>query len=141
MSYTTEEVFLKIEESLLPYIAGPTDIRFLVDAQLPKILSDLLLANGFDSKHTLDLPAKNATSDSLLKEIASNESRIVVTKDDDFLQSYILYKKPARLILVKTGNITNNELLSIFINGLKTIALLISRHSLVVITKDEIITG
>ncbi len=38
-------------------------MKFIVDAQLPKSLSDLLNSRGFDSIHTLDLPNKNSTSD------------------------------------------------------------------------------
>ena len=65
-------------------------MKFIVDAQLPKLLSDLLNNRGFDSIHTLDLPNKNSTSDKEITEIAFNEKRIVITKDNDFLESFIL---------------------------------------------------
>jgi len=38
-------------------------MKFIVDAQLPKKLSELLVKKGFDSLHTLDLPNNNATTD------------------------------------------------------------------------------
>lgn len=39
-------------------------MKFLVDAQLPKRLSDFLVTKGFDSIHTLQLDNRNATQDS-----------------------------------------------------------------------------
>jgi len=47
---------------------------------------------------------------STLLEIASREHRVVVTKDDDFVQSHLISGKPERLLLVTTGNIGNAEL-------------------------------
>ena len=38
-------------------------MKFLVDAQLPKTLSDFLKWKGHDSVHSSELPMKNSTSD------------------------------------------------------------------------------
>jgi predicted nuclease of predicted toxin-antitoxin system len=65
-------------------------MKFIIDAQLPKSLSELLKYRGFDSIHTLDLPSKNSTSDKEITAIAINEKRIVITKDNDFLESFVL---------------------------------------------------
>jgi predicted nuclease of predicted toxin-antitoxin system len=89
-------------------------MKFIVDAQLPKSLSDFLKDAGFSSLHTLDLPEMNRTGDSTIIEKAGIESRIVITKDADFLDSYLLFGKPAKLLLVKTGNIPNSDLLKLF---------------------------
>lgn len=85
-------------------------MRFLVDAQLPRRLARWLAAQRCDAVHTLDLPSGNATADQELIELADLEDRIVVTKDDDFVQSFILSGRPARLWLVATGNIRNSDL-------------------------------
>jgi len=89
-------------------------LKFIVDAQLPKSLSEMLQSKGLDSLHTLDLPEKNKTTDKEVTRIALSESRIVITKDNDFLSSYIVKKQPEKLIIVSTGNITNAELLQLF---------------------------
>ncbi len=47
---------------------------------------------------------------SALLEIATREQRVVVTKDDDFVQSHLISGQPERLLLVTTGNIGNAEL-------------------------------
>lgn len=78
-------------------------MKFIVDAQLPKSLSELLINRGFDSIHTLDLPNRNATSDKEITEIALKEKRIVITKDSDFLQSFLLNSTPEKLTLFELG--------------------------------------
>lgn len=85
-------------------------MKFLIDAQLPKRLAELLRGLGYDVKHTLDLPRKNLTSDEYINELSVEEQRIVVTKDSDFVNSFWLEQKPFKLLLISTGNISNNEL-------------------------------
>lgn len=93
-------------------------MKFIVDAQLPKSLSDIRKAAGFDSLHTLELPEMNQTGDTTIAQKADTENRIVITKDADFLDSYLLFEKPAKLLLVKTGNIPNSDLLKLFHDNL-----------------------
>ncbi len=113
-------------------------MKFLVDAQLPIGLSHLLNYKGFDAIHTCDLPNKNASSDQDILKISSEEHRIVITKDSDFLSSFLINGLPERLIIVKTGNISNTALIEIFNSNLPLIATLISRSRLVEIHKTEI---
>lgn len=56
--------------------------------------------------------------------IAKNEDRVVVTKDDDFVQSHLIAGRPERLLLVATGNmgnIGNAELEALLRNNLARI--------------------
>nr|VFJ74201.1 MAG: Predicted nuclease, contains PIN domain, potential toxin-antitoxin system component [Candidatus Kentron sp. FM]VFJ74535.1 MAG: Predicted nuclease, contains PIN domain, potential toxin-antitoxin system component [Candidatus Kentron sp. FM]VFK21288.1 MAG: Predicted nuclease, contains PIN domain, potential toxin-antitoxin system component [Candidatus Kentron sp. FM] len=85
-------------------------MKFLVDAQLPRRFARWLFACGFDAIHTLEMPEANATPDERVIERAEREKRIVVTKDDDFVRSFIVSGKPSRLWLISTGNIRNDEL-------------------------------
>lgn len=84
-------------------------MRFLVDAQLPRRFCAWLVEAGHDAVHTLDLPLGNRTSDNEILDVAERERRIVVTKDDDFVQSYLVTGRPQGLLLVSTGNISNNK--------------------------------
>ncbi len=113
-------------------------MRFLVDAQLPKSLSEFLKWKGFDSLHTLELPQKNKTSDALIIQIAESEKRVVISKDDDFLDSHLIHSIPTKLILVKTGNIHNNQLLELFNRNLGLIIELITQSNLVEINRHMI---
>lgn len=115
-------------------------MKFLIDAQLPRRLAIFLNSNGLDCIHTLDLPEKNNSTDQFIISFAQSENRVVVTKDDDFLQSHILFSKPKKLILVKTGNISNNELLILFEKNFLNLQNLLENNNLIEITRNEIVT-
>ena len=89
-------------------------MKFLVDAQLPVRLKHWLINHGFDAIHTDDLPERDLTADSTIAELADQESRIVISKDSDFLKMRVLQDKPQKLLMLTTGNIINKELLALF---------------------------
>ena len=113
-------------------------MKFIIDAQLPKSLSDFLISKGFDSVHTSELPDKNRTTDKQIARIAHDENRIVISKDVDFLESYILKSSPRKLILVRVGNISNKQLIDIFDENLEVLIKLISRSNLLEVSRTEI---
>lgn len=88
-------------------------MNFLIDAQLPRSLKKLFLDNGHDCIHTLDLSEGNDTPDSLINQISILEERILITKDGDFLDSFILIKQPYKLVLVKLGNCSKKHYFNI----------------------------
>jgi predicted nuclease of predicted toxin-antitoxin system len=96
-------------------------MRFLVDAQLPRRIAHRLREQGHDAIHTLDLPEANRTADNTIADVADREDRVVVTKDADFQLSFTLMHKPRKLLLVTTGNITNQELESVLLPNLPAI--------------------
>jgi predicted nuclease of predicted toxin-antitoxin system len=85
-------------------------VNLLVDAQLPRRLAHELVRAGHDTRHTLDLPLGNRTPDDEIMTLAVRESRIVVTKDRDFVVSFWLRRLPPKLLLISTGNISNDAL-------------------------------
>lgn len=113
-------------------------MKFIVDAQLPRSLSDFLNEMGHDTVHTLDLPEGNATKDTRIAQLANQENRVVISKDTDFLESYLVKSEPRKLILVKTGNIPNQKLFRIFEENLKLIELMLSRSHLIEISQTDI---
>ena len=89
-------------------------MKFLIDAQLPQRLSIELKQSGFEATHTLELPDGNRTSDQALIELSISLQAILVTKDSDFVQSFLLKREPWKLLLISTGNIGNDELITLF---------------------------
>jgi predicted nuclease of predicted toxin-antitoxin system len=85
-------------------------MKFIVDAQLPRRLAREMTALGADAIHTLDLPARNLTTDSEIRQIAAAEQRVVVTKDSDFVDSFLMHGEPAKMLFITTGNIPNDQL-------------------------------
>ena len=114
-------------------------MKFIVDAQLPKSLSDFLNYRGYDCIHTLELPDKNRTKDRFINLLAKQETRTVISKDNDFLEMFMLFQQPEKLILIKTGNIQNSELIKIFDKHLERIIQLLKNNSLIEVNKNEII--
>lgn len=91
-------------------------MNFLVDAQLPRHVVTWLTAIGCDAVHTLDLPDGNRTTDREVNDLAEREQRVVVTKDADFVDSHVLHARPAKLLLVSTGNISNRDLEALLVS-------------------------
>jgi len=114
-------------------------MKFLIDAQLPFGLKNILTTEGHDVKHTDDLPGKEKTTDSQIREICANEERIVITKDNDFVDSHFINRSPEKLLLVSTGNIKNKDLFILFQKHTKQITQLFDKYSFVELDNTEII--
>jgi len=104
-------------------------MKFLIDAQLPRKIVGWLSSVGCDAIHTGDLPLQNRTSDDVLVSRADAEQRALVTKDGDFVDSHLLLGQPARLLLIATGNISNQELERLMVPLLPTIIADFQTHS------------
>jgi predicted nuclease of predicted toxin-antitoxin system len=114
-------------------------MNFLVDAQLPRRLARFLQSQGYDAIHTRDLPEGNATSDDDINTISIQEQRVVISKDADFIQSFILQQKPYKLLSVATGNIKNADLEELFQQNLSQLVELFATHSYIELGRDAII--
>jgi predicted nuclease of predicted toxin-antitoxin system len=60
----------------------------------------------------------------------------VITKDNDFLESYLIKAEPKKLLLVRTGNIQNKVLLSLIDSNLTLIVEMLTRSNLVELTSN-----
>jgi len=79
-------------------VSQPPPLRVLVDAQLPKRLAHFLAFHaGYDCRYTLDLPAANGTQDGAITRLSMEEARIVITKDANFVNSFLLHGQPYKL--------------------------------------------
>jgi predicted nuclease of predicted toxin-antitoxin system len=85
-------------------------VRFLVDAQLPAELSQLLKDEGHVSEHVLELGLAQS-KDPVLWEYAAEFHAIIVTKDEDFADRVVRGKKGASVVWLRIGNCRNAELL------------------------------
>lgn len=114
-------------------------MKFLVDAQLPRRLVFVFRHAGHDAIHTLDLPQQNITSDSEITTIAIQEERIVVTKDADFVETFILSRRPPKLLVIATGNIRNAALESLLLSALPAITTAFTSHSYLELTWQALV--
>jgi predicted nuclease of predicted toxin-antitoxin system len=114
-------------------------MKFIIDAQLPRRIAYLLRNAGHDAVHTLDLPRQNATSDAEITTIAEQEQRIVVTKDADFVETFVLSHRPPKLVVIATGNIRNVELEAIIITALPALITALETNDYLEITRYALI--
>ena len=114
-------------------------MKFLVDAQLPRRIARRLGELGYDAVHTLDLPAANRTPDAEIIATAETENRIVVTKDADFVHSFVLYRRPPKLLLISTGNISNAQLEALLLPSVPAIVDAFASASFIELTRTSLI--
>ena len=114
-------------------------MKFLVDAHLPKRLANFLREQGFDAIHTLELPDGNRTTDAQINAVSLAEHRVVITKDADFIATFIISKQPHKLLLITTGNISNDDLQRLFTQNIATIALTLQSSDVVELTRTALI--
>lgn len=114
-------------------------MKFLIDAQLPVRLARFLQNAGHDTIHTRDLPEHNATPDAFINFISIQEQRIVITKDSDFVQSFLLQNQPYKLLLIATGNIKNSDLESLFVHHLEQLTESFESYSYIELNFSEIV--
>ncbi len=114
-------------------------MNFLVDAHLPRRLAYRLRDAGHDALHTFDLPKKNRATDNEIHDIAARERRVVVTKDADFVNSFLTVRKPHKLLLISTGNITNADLEALFVPQIPAIAVAFETYDYIELTRAALV--
>ncbi len=114
-------------------------MKFLVDTQLPNRLAQLLQAQGHDAIHTFDLADQNRTTDEAINDISIRDERVVITKDGDFVNSFLVARRPYKLLLVSTGNISNRDLEQLFVRNLPDLARGFESHDYIELSRDMVI--
>jgi predicted nuclease of predicted toxin-antitoxin system len=116
-------------------------VKFLIDAQLPARLAEFLNRAGHDALHTTGLPDGNRSTDSQIAQRADTDGRAVVTKDQDFRDGHLLGKSPRKLLVVATGNITNDALLALFEVHVDAIVSALGEADFVELSQDALALG
>jgi len=114
-------------------------MKFLVDAHLPRRLVYWLRQAGYDTIHTRDLPLGNRTPDAVMNDLSLREQRVLVTKDGDFIDSFLMHHQPYKLLLVSTGNIRNTELELLFRNNIQQIVAAFAIYDFIEIDRTTLI--
>ena len=115
-------------------------MKFVVDEQLPRKLVLGLRSKGYEAIHADDIPhTLGKLSDIAICNFADAQDSIVITKDEDFWQRYLLMKKPKKLIYVTTGNIKNTDLFRLFEHNIDTLVRHIEDNNVIEINQKEMI--
>lgn len=116
-------------------------MKFLIDAQLPARLTEFLTGAGHHAIHTTELADGNRSTDQQIAELADADGRVVITKDRDFRDGHLLARSPRQLLIIATGNITNNALLELFTLHLDAIVASLDQANLVELSQDALVLG
>jgi predicted nuclease of predicted toxin-antitoxin system len=114
-------------------------MRILLDAQLPQSLVRPLERFGCNVLHTFDLPEGNRSADNLICSIADRDGRIVFSKDADFVRSHLLHGTPARLLIVATGNIGDQNLTTLMLRVPPELNRLFETHVLIELNRKALV--
>ena len=113
--------------------------KFLLDAQLPARLKELLSEFDCESIHTLDFPSANRTKDSEIIAYSITTACIVITKDTDFVESYLLKRQPEKILLLSCGNLNNHQLEFLLRQNLTRIIAEFEHNNFIEITRTDLI--
>lgn len=113
-------------------------MRFLVDAQLPSKLCEILQTAGLDAVHVDSLQDGDETADKDISLYADQNDLIVITKDSDFYHAHMILGQPMKLLLITTGNIKNRALFDIIRANALKIKTLFESCNYVELTNDSI---
>ncbi len=92
-----------------------------LDTQLPPSLAEFFRRRGFNATHVIDYPEGALMSDSEIISIATMENRIVITKDIDFFDYFLLKGYSPAIVLLQLGNIKNLNLFLFLDKQIETI--------------------
>jgi predicted nuclease of predicted toxin-antitoxin system len=88
-------------------------LNFLVDAQLPPQLGRWIASRGHEATHVFDAGLLAAT-DAAVWQHAIDQQAIIVSKDEDFVDRWLVSDNPVTVIWVRKGNCSNRALLTWF---------------------------
>ena len=88
-------------------------MNFLVDAQLPPGLARWISSHGHDATHVFDIGLR-AADDPVIWEHARAENAVIISKDEDFVDRWLLSETPVALIWIRKGNCSNQALMTWF---------------------------
>jgi predicted nuclease of predicted toxin-antitoxin system len=89
-------------------------LKFIIDTQLPPKLAKFLRDKGYPTVHTTYYPNGHLLDDKEIIEMAIRDNRIIITKDSDFLDNFLLNGVPPKVLMLQFGNISNADLIASF---------------------------
>ncbi|QEC77639.1 DUF5615 family PIN-like protein [Mucilaginibacter ginsenosidivorax] len=117
-------------------------MNFLVDVHLPITLSKFLSnQEGCIAIHVNQILQKWNTTDAEICKYADENDMVVITKDQDFKDSHFVNKTPKKIIRITLGNISNNDLVSVFMKNFFLILQMSSKEAFYLEIGKERITS
>ena len=97
-------------------------MNFLCDVHIPIKLVKYLINANHKALHVNQMPDKWFTTDAAICNFADSNDLIVITKDEDFRNSFLLSRTPKKLVRIILGNISNQILIELIEKNLPLIS-------------------
>ena len=85
-------------------------MNFLVDSQLPPLLARWISARGHQAVHVFEL-GLDSDDDSIIWRHAQKEKAVIISKDEDFADRWLLNDEGVSLVWIRKGNCSNRALM------------------------------
>lgn len=85
-------------------------MNFLIDAELPPALAQWIKSRGHEATHVFELGFHNA-DDSTIWQHARKTNAVVVSKDEDFVDRWLMKPEGVALVWIRKGNCSNQALM------------------------------
>jgi predicted nuclease of predicted toxin-antitoxin system len=84
--------------------------EFPYDAQLPPALARWIASQGHQATHVFDIGLQSA-DDPAIWERARRANTVIISKDEDFVDHWLLSADPVQFVWIRKGNCSNRALL------------------------------
>lgn len=105
-------------------------MKFLIDENLPPALADMVRQSGFEARHANEYANTQPISDNAFRRLSLHHGWIIITRDDDFVKSYLSRKVPEKLVFVY-GLSSRSDILSAFEKHWQAIVLGMAHYELI----------
>jgi predicted nuclease of predicted toxin-antitoxin system len=89
-------------------------VKFIVDAQLPPALAQLLRQRGYDAVAVREIGLRDAR-DAEIWQYAIQHQAAIITKDQDFAERHLYSRDQPVVVWLRVGNTSNQALIRWFV--------------------------
>jgi len=114
-------------------------MRFLCDVHISYRIKRFLQSQGHECNHVNEILDGDKTTDYIIADHCNKHDIILITKDEDFADSYLLKRLPSKLLKISLGNISTTELIKLIEAALPLLeSMNVRHHFMVEIHKNNI---
>ena len=114
-------------------------MKFVVDENLTPDLAALFRKEGLDAYHINEMKShkKQRVVDDQLRRLSIQKGYVIITKDDDFVKSYVSRKVPDKMIFIHGSN-EKESLLTRMKEVAPHLSTLLETHDFIEVNNKEI---
>jgi len=89
-------------------------MKFLCDVHISFKLAKHVASLGFECEHVNNISEGSRTKDRDIARFVDENKLVLITKDRDFKNSFLLSQTPSRFIKINLGNLSDSVLMDVF---------------------------